>query len=60
VPHRERNLDRVSETHPARITTKEVMRRPLFSCKSEVKSAFLGYRLGHRRFPRQHLHLAER
>src|SRR3979411_2132037 len=45
-------LDRVSELIRPGITTKEVDEAAAdFMAEAEVKSAFLGYRLGHRVFP---------
>src|SRR3982074_1550271 len=45
-------LDRVSELVRPGITTKEVDEAAAdFSGEANVKSAFLGYRLGHRVFP---------
>src|SRR5256885_13622819 len=46
-------LDRVSELVRPGITTKEVDEAAAdFMQEANVKSAFLGYRLGHRGFPR--------
>src|SRR5204863_9885660 len=45
-------LDRVSESIRAGVTTKEVDEAAAdFMNEARVKSAFLGYRLGHRVFP---------
>ena len=53
-------LDRVSELVRPGISTKEVDEAAAdFMQEASVKSAFLGYRLGHRVFPGQHLHFAQ-